>query len=79
MLVQEVEEDLNKIKRISLLDCNTGNHSDSPMIISLTGGSLNSMPPKTNAAQLTRVLLFSTVSGILMTAVITALLKVMPR
>ena len=77
MLVQEVEEDLNKIKRISLLDCSTGNHSNSPMIINLTGGSLNLVTPKTSTAQITRVLLFSTVSGILMTAVVAALLKVM--
>ena len=49
------------------------------MMISLIGGSLNSMPPEINPAQNIRVLLFFTVSGILMTAEVPLLLYVMPR
>ena len=48
-------------------------------MISLIGGSLNSMPPKISPAQKIKVLLFSAVSGILMTAEVPLLLYVMPR
>ena len=48
-------------------------------MISLIGGSLNSVPPKISPAQEIRVLLFFAVAGILMTTEVSLLLYVMPR